>query len=63
MGERYKLHIYARHKGAVYWELCDKNVDDKEIVQVVRSGTKKIKNGDVLLWDQLGRSGWKRKFH
>ncbi len=59
-GKRYTLHVYARRKGVMYWELADKNADDKEVVRVVRSVAKKIKNDDVLLWDRLGRSGRKR---
>ncbi len=53
--------MYAHNKGFVYWKLFAKNADDKEVVRVVRRVAKKIKNGDVLLWDRLGRSGRKRK--
>lgn len=60
-GKRYTLHVYARRNSVVYWELSDNNADDKEIVRVVRSVAKKIKNGDVLIWDRLGRSGRKAK--
>lgn len=60
-GKRYTLHVYARRNSVVYWELADKNADDNEVVRVIRRVAKKIKNGDVLLWDRLGRSGRKRK--
>ncbi len=59
-GKRYTLHVYARQTSVVYWELSERNADDQEIVRVVRSLAKKIKNGDVLFWDRLGRSGRKR---
>ncbi len=60
-GKRYTLHVYAHQKGVVYWELSAENSDGQEIVRVVRRVAKKIKNGDVLLWDRLGASGQKRK--
>ena len=60
-GKRYTLHVYARRKNVVHWELSDKNANDSEVVRVVHSVAKNIKNGDVLLWDRLGRSGRKQK--
>ncbi len=59
--KRYTLHVYPHQKGVVYWELSAENSDGPEIIRVVRKVAKKIKNGDVLLWDRLDRSGQKRK--
>ena len=54
---RYTLHCYSRQNEVVYWELCKKNADDGEILRVIKAVAPLINEGDVLLWDQLGRSG------
>lgn len=54
---RYTLHCYVRKTGVIYWELCEENATDEEIVRVVESVAQFVNDGDVLLWDQLGKSG------
>jgi hypothetical protein len=55
--KKYTLHVYAKKSGVLYWELRDKNANDYEIKTVASSAMAKMKRGDLLLWDRLGKSG------
>ena len=56
-GKKYTLHIWARQTNIVYWELRDKYANDIESVKVCKRAAKKLKEGDVVIWDRLGKSG------
>jgi transposase len=55
--KRYTLHVFAKRAGVVHWELSAHNGDTKEIERVAAAAAPKMERGDVLIWDQLGRSG------
>jgi transposase len=56
--KKYTLHVYARREEVLHWELTDENASDAEIRRVViDSVVSELKEGDVLIWDCLGRSG------
>lgn len=56
-GKKYTLHVFVKQVSVVHWTLREKNANDAEVQKVMKSVTKKLKNGDVLIWDQLGKSG------
>lgn len=56
-GKKYTLHVYARHRSVLHWELADVNARDAEVRRVALKVAKKMKLGDVLIWDRLGKSG------
>ena len=56
-GKKYHLHTYVKIDRVVYWTLRDKYANDTECQTVARRACKKIENGDVVIWDRLGRSG------
>lgn len=56
-GKKYTLHTFVKQNTVVHWTLRDKNANDVEVKKVMGSVYKKIENGDVLIWDRLGRSG------
>lgn len=57
-GKKYTLHAYVRQDEVLHWELAKKNADDAEIRRVVLdSVVPELREGDVLIWDRLGRSG------
>ena len=41
----------------MYWELCEANANDSQVVKVAKEAAKKLEDGDVVIWDRLGRSG------
>jgi transposase len=55
--KRYTLHVYAKRSGVVHWELCGKNADTKEVERVASWAGDYLSDGDVVIWDRLGRSG------
>jgi transposase len=55
--KKYTLHVYARRTGVVHWELCAKNADTTEVERVANDAAAKLKTGDIVIWDRLGRSG------
>ena len=55
--KKYTLSVYATKTSVLHWELSDKNANDAEVARVAKAAVKKLKNGQVLLWDRLGRSG------
>lgn len=56
-GKKYTLHTFVKRRRVLYWTLRDKNANDVEVQKVMRSAMKKFDEGDVLLWDRLGKSG------
>ena len=56
-GKKRTLHVFDKRDKVVYWELRDHNANDAEVQQVALKALKKIKKGDTLIWDRLGRSG------
>ena len=54
---KYTLHVFATKTGVVYWELCEKNADTKEVERIAAAAAERMKTDDVLIWDRLGRSG------
>eukprot|EP00771_Trimastix_marina_P002294 gnl/Trimastix_PCT/3415.p1 GENE.gnl/Trimastix_PCT/3415~~gnl/Trimastix_PCT/3415.p1 ORF type:complete len:339 (+),score=20.13 gnl/Trimastix_PCT/3415:1139-2155(+) len=56
-GKKYTLHVYARQDSVMHWDLSDKNARDPEILRVATAAARKIKHGETLIWDRLGRSG------
>ncbi len=57
-GQKFTLHVYARQHDILHWELTSKNANDAEIRRVaLNSVVPELENGDVLIWDRLGRSG------
>jgi transposase len=55
--KKFTLHVYAKRSGVLHWELCDKNADTKEIERVAVDAAETMEQGDVLIWDRLGRCG------
>jgi transposase len=55
--KKYTLHVFAGQTGVVHWELCQKNADTEEVERVAAVAAGEMKEGDVLIWDRLGRSG------
>ena len=55
--KKYTLHVFARKTGVVYWELCEKNADTKEVERIAGAAAERMNHDDVLIWDRLGRSG------
>lgn len=49
--------MFAKKSGVVHWELSVLNSDTKEVERVAAAAAPKMRKGDVLIWDQLGRSG------
>jgi len=41
----------------LHWQLRHKNANDEEIRSVAGKAAKSMKDGEVLFWDRLGRSG------
>ena len=58
--KKYTLHVFAGESGVVHWELATKNADTKEIERVAADAASEMKEGEVLIWDRLGRSGRKK---
>lgn len=56
-GKKYTLHTFVKERAVLYWTLRDKNANDLEVRKVMRSAVKTFEEGDVLIWDRLGRSG------
>jgi len=54
---RYTLHVYARQTGVVHWELSEQTANTPEVERVAAAAAEKMKDGDILIWDRLGRSG------
>lgn len=54
---KYTLSVYATKHAVLYWDLSCKNANDDEVARIAEAATKKFENGQVLLWDRLGRSG------
>jgi transposase len=55
--KRYTLHVYAKRSGVVYWELSRVNANTSEIERVAAWAADYLSEGDVVIWDRLGRSG------
>lgn len=55
--KKYTLHVYVKQFRVLHWELSRLNANDNEIVRVMKQVAPLLEEGDVLLWDQLGRSG------
>jgi len=56
-GRKYTLHVYAKRHRVLHWQLRHKNANDEEIRSVAGKAAKSMKDGEVLFWDRLGRSG------
>ena len=41
----------------MHWQLRNTNANDVEVQKVAKKMKKKLEPGDVVIWDQLGRSG------
>lgn len=54
---KYTLHVYARKDKILHWSFRKKNAIDKEVKQIGKTAARKMNDGDVLLWDRLGKSG------
>ena len=48
---KYTLHVFATKTGVVYWELCEKNADTKEVERIAAAAAERMKTDDVLIWD------------
>jgi hypothetical protein len=59
--KRYTLHVYASQNCVVHWALRDANANDSEVKEQALAAVEKMKEGDVLIWDRLGKSGRKAK--
>jgi transposase len=55
--KKYTLHVYAKCSGVLHWDLSDRNADTEEIERVAVDAAERMEQGDVLIWDRLGRSG------
>jgi transposase len=55
--KRYTLHMYVKKTHVVHWELCDINANTEEVERVAAAAALKMNEGDVVIWDRLGRSG------
>jgi transposase len=54
---KYTLHVWTRRSSVMYWELSKHNARDDEIVRVGTAAAAELSEGDVVIWDRLGRSG------
>ncbi|KAJ4459944.1 hypothetical protein PAPYR_4016 [Paratrimastix pyriformis] len=54
---RLTLHVYIKEDRVLHWDLSSKNANDAEVLRVALGAAQKWTDGDVLLWDRLGRSG------
>jgi transposase len=54
---KYTLHVWAKQDSVMHWDLRKKNANDDEIVAVADEAVPKLKEGEVVIWDRLGRSG------
>lgn len=55
--KRLTLHVFAKQTHVLHWDLSEHNADDNEVVRVATAAAAKWTDGDVLIWDRLGRSG------
>jgi transposase len=55
--KKWTLHVYAREKTVVHWELSARNANDGEVVRVLNNAAPKMRKDETLIWDRLGRSG------
>jgi transposase len=57
--KKYTLYVFAKRDGILFWQLTDKNAKEPWFEQIALKAVKKMKNGETLLWNRLGRSGRK----
>ena len=48
--------MYAKSTHIVHWELCDTSAKAGEVERVAAAAAKKMKKGDVVIWDRLDRN-------
>lgn len=56
-GQKFTLHVYAKRTGVVLWALERHNCNNEDLVSFAQQLAEEWEEGDVLLWDRLGRSG------
>jgi hypothetical protein len=54
---RSMLHVYAKKDHVVHWELRDVDAQNDDFLGIVKRAARKFEEGDVLIWDQLGKYG------
>jgi transposase len=55
--KKYILHAYVKKHSVVHWELRDEDAQNDDFLGIVKRATRKFEEGDVLIWDQLGKYG------